>query len=181
MRRSRATLAALVLVAVTGSATAEWQPDADDERQTRAAVTLSDLREAGGEDFARMFDEAYAYAVFPRVVRNGLLLGWASGQGVLVEDGVFTGYVRQRRFSLGFQFGRQSQGQVLLFRDRETVEIFKSGGLEFTPQASAHRKKPRSAAEASFRPEVAVFSLSQDGLMVEAAVGVTGFKYFPPE
>ena len=110
-------------------------------------------------------------------MRNGLLLGWASGTGVLIEKGEFTGYVRQKRFSVGFQFGRQTQGQVLLFRDREAVDLFKSGGLEFTPQASVHGKEPRKAADASFRPAVAVFSLSQNGLMVEAAVGATGFRF----
>jgi lipid-binding SYLF domain-containing protein len=169
------------LTLLSGPVAAEWQPDPDDGQHAEAQAALAAVREAGGEDFEELFDAAYAIAVFPRVVRNGLLLGWASGKGVLVENGSFTGYVRQRRFSLGFQFGRQSQGQVLLFRDRETVEVFKAGGLEFTPQASAHRKQPRSAADASFRPEVAVFSLSRDGLMVEAAVGVTGFKFIPPE
>lgn len=169
------------LIALAGAAAAEWQPDPDNEQHAEAAATLDALREAGGEEFDALFDEAYAYAVFPRVVRNGLLLGWASGKGILVEDDRFTGFVRQRRFSLGFQFGRQSQGQVLLFRDREAVEQFKAGGLEFTPQASVHRKKPRKAADASFRPSVAVFSLSQEGLMVEAAVGTTGFRFSEAE
>lgn len=170
----------LVLAILAGPAAAEWQPDASDERQRQAAVTLDAIRTAGGEEFETLFADAYAFAIFPRLVRNGLLLGWASGTGILVEDAVFSGLVRQRRFSLGFQIGRQTQGQVLLFKDRETVDTFKAGGLEFTPQASAHAKKQRRAKEASFRPSVAVFSLSNDGVMVEAAVGTTAFRFMPP-
>ena len=60
------------------------------------------------------------------------------------------------------------------------LEAFKAGGLEFTPQASAHVAKPRRAADASFRPSVAVFSLSKKGAMVEAAVGTTAFQFEPP-
>ena len=160
---------------------ADWQADTGDELQVSAATVLGDIRTAGGADFEAMFDESYAFAVFPRLVRNGLMVGWASGRGILVENGEFTGYVRQRRFSLGAQIGRQVQGQVLLFRDQETVELFKAGGLEFTPQASFHARKPRRAADAAFRPSVAVFSLSQKGLMAEAAIGATGFKFIEPE
>lgn len=177
--KARIVLALLIVLATP--AYADWRPDLQDDRQAAAKTVLDDIREAGAEDFEVMFADAYAFVVFPRLVRNGLVLGWASGTGVLVEDGIFTGYVRQKRFSVGFQFGRQTQGQVLLFRDRETAEQFKAGGLEFTPQASAHASKPRRAADGSFRPSVAVFSLSRKGLMLEAAVGATAFRFIEPE
>ncbi len=177
----KASRAITLLMLLAAPAWADWQPALDDDRQVASKAVLDEIREAGGDDFEAMLGEAYAFVVFPRLVRNGLVLGWASGTGVLVEDGAFTGYVRQKRFSVGFQFGRQTQGQVLLFRDRAAVEQFKAGGLEFTPQASAQAKKPRRAAEASFRPSVAVFSLGQKGLMVEAAVGASGFRFIEPE
>ena len=175
----RLAFAAWILLAAP--AFADWQPDAGDDLQTASSAALIELREAGGDEFETMFDEAIAFAVFPRLVRTGVLFGWASGRGILVVNGKFVGYVRQRRFSLGAQVGRQTQGQVILFRDRETVELFKAGGLEFTPQASVHARKPRRAADGSFRPSVAVFSLSQKGLMAEAAIGATAFKFIEPE
>lgn len=160
---------------------ADWQADPDDDLQLASSTALDDIKSAGGDEFDALFEEAYAFAVFPRLVRTGFMLGWGSGRGILVVDGRFEGYVRQRRFSVGAQVGRQTQGQVILFRDRETVDLFKAGGLEFTPQASAHARKPRRAADGSFRPSVAVFSLSQKGLMAEAAIGATAFKFVEPQ
>jgi len=158
---------------------ADWQPDPDDELQLRGYATLELFREVEGNEFEYMLAESYAFVVFPRVSRTALLIGWASGHGFLVEDGRFAGYVRQRRLSIGFQLGHQKQGQVLLFRDPETVATFKTGRLEFTPQASAHAKKTRSAADGSFSSNVAVFSLSLSGLSVEAAVGGSKYKFTP--
>lgn len=160
-------------------ATADWQPDPDDEMQLLGYATLELFRQVEGAEFEFMLAESYAFVVFPKVRRTALLIGWASGHGILVEDGRFVGYVRQRRLSIGFQLGHQNQGQVLLFRDADTVATFKAGRLEFTPQASAHSKNTRPASDGSFSPNVAVFSLSQSGLSVEAAVGASKYKFTP--
>ena len=168
----------VVAVCLPSSLFAGWQPDPDDERQALADATLELFRQAD-DDFDRLLDDAHAFAVFPDMKRSALLLGWGRGHGILVEEGRLTGYVRQRRLSIGFQLGHQVQSQVLLFKDAEVLEMFKSGRTEFTPQASAHSKKPGLAADASFSPRVAVFSLSQSGLSIEAAVGASKYK-FPP-
>ncbi|MDJ0941787.1 MAG: hypothetical protein QNJ00_18625 [Woeseiaceae bacterium] len=159
---------------------ADWQPDPDDELQVLGEATLELFRQAD-EEFAGKLDEAHAFAVFPKLKRSALLVGWGRGHGILVEQGEFTGYVRQRRLSIGFQFGHQTQGQVLLFEDAEILEFFKSGRTEFTPQASAHSKKPRRAKDGSFSPRVAVYSLSQSGLSIEAAVGASKYRFQPVE
>jgi lipid-binding SYLF domain-containing protein len=168
-----------LLFMLAGTAYAEWQPDPNAEGQLAASALLDEFMTVGGDEFTALFDEAHAFAVFPRLVRNGLMFGWASGKGILVEDDTVTGHLRQRRFSLGIQFGRQTQGQVILFRDATAVELFKASGLEFTPQASVHATKPRRAKDGSFRPSVAVFSLGKKGLMVEAAIGATAFQFEP--
>ena len=169
----------LALLSFSDPLSAAWQPDQNDTMQVQAFAMLEQITEAENAQFRTMLDESYAFAIFPNVSRSGLLLGWASGKGVLIVNGHFAGYVRQRRISLGFQFGHQSQGQVLLFLDEETVEAFKQGRIEFTPQASAHASRPRKAAETSYTPRVASFSLTQSGLMLEAAVGASKFKYTP--
>ena len=169
----------LLTTLLCGPATADWQPDPDDEMQLLGHATLELFRQVEGVEFEFMLAESYAFVVFPKLSRTGLLLGWASGHGILVEDGRFVGYVRQRRLSIGFQLGHQKQGQVLLFRDANTVATFKAGRTEFTPQASAHAKKSRQARDGSFSPNVAVFSLSQSGLIVEAAVGASRYKFTP--
>jgi lipid-binding SYLF domain-containing protein len=172
-------LTAMVACLLPAFVVADWQPSAEDEWQVRAAEILEQFREAEGEDFRLLFDEAYAFVVFPEIKRRSLIAGWASGHGVVVEDQRFIGYSRQRRFSLGFQIGYQTQGQIILFRDRETLENWKQGTLEFTPQASANSSGSGGASDAGFSPRVAVFSLTQAGLAIEASAGATRYKYTP--
>ena len=172
-------LVAIASMLLATPAAAQWQPAPDDELQLAAAETIERFREFEGENFDAMLSDAHAYAVFPALRRASLLAGWASGKGILVEDGQFTGHVRQRRFSLGFQIGLQKQGQILLFRDESAVEEFKAGRINFTPQASVHASKPRKAAETSFSPRVAVLSISESGLSVEAAIGGSKYKFTP--
>jgi len=160
-------------------AVGDWQPAAEDELQVESAETVERFRELDGERFDSLLDRTHAFAVFPALKRVSALIGWASGQGILVEQGRFSGYVRQRRFSIGFQLGWQSQGQILLFRDATAVEAFKAGRINFTPQASFRGRKSRRAAETSFSPSVAVLSISESGISVEAAVGGSRFRFFP--
>ena len=158
---------------------AEWQPDTEDEWQVLAAETLEQFRASEDEEFQPLFDDSYAFVVFPAIKRYSLVAGWASGKGVVVEQGQFIGYSRQRRFSLGFQLGYQTQGQIILFRDRETLEDWKRGTAKFTPQASANSSGSGGAADTGFNPRVAVFSLTQSGLAVEASAGTTRYKFTP--
>jgi lipid-binding SYLF domain-containing protein len=158
---------------------ADWEADPSDEAQVRGAETLEQFRESEDEVFQALFDESYAFVVFPAIKRYSLIAGWASGKGIVVENGRFIGYSRQRRFSLGFQLGYQTQGQTILFRDRETLEDWKRGTAKFTPQASANSSGSGGAADTGFNPRVAVFSLTRSGLAVEASAGTTRYKFTP--
>ena len=158
---------------------AGWEPAADDELQLESADTIERFRRFEGQGFDELLADAHAFAVFPALSRASALVGWASGHGILVEQGRFSGYVRQRRFSIGFQLGWQRQEQILLFRDATAVAEFKEGRINFTPQASLHARKPRKAAEASYSPRVAVLSLGEKGLSIEAAIGGSKYRFTP--
>ena len=160
---------------------ADWEPDPADELQVDSARTIDLFREVDGDQIDALLANYHAFAVFPRLKRFSALAGWASGHGILVEEGQFTGHVRQRRFSLGFQLGYQRQGQILLFRDARAVREFKENRINFTPQASFHASKPRRAADASFSPRVAVLSISEKGLSVDAAIGGSKYRFTPVE
>ena len=160
-------------------ATADWQADANDELQVRAAETLQQFRELGDEEFQALLTESHALVVFPAIKRFSLIAGWASGYGVVVEQEEFVGYSRQRRFSLGFQVGYQTQGQIILFQDKETLDDWKRGTPKFTPQASANSAGSGGAADTGFNPRVAVFSLTRTGLAIEASAGTTRYKFIP--
>ena len=164
---------------IAGPVLADWQPDPTDGLQIESARTIDLFREVDGEQIDAFLANSYAFAVFPRLKRFSALAGWASGKGILVEQGRFTGYVRQRRFSLGFQLGYQRQGQILLFRNARALAEFKEDRINFTPQASFHARKPRKAADASFSPRVSVLSISEKGLSVDAAIGGSKSRFTP--
>jgi lipid-binding SYLF domain-containing protein len=172
-------LAAAVACLLPSIVIADWQADASDELQVRATETLEQFQELEDEEFQALFDDSYAFVIFPAIKRYSLIAGWASGKGVVVENGRFIGYSRQRRFSLGFQLGYQTQGQIILFRDTETLQDWKRGSPKFTPQASANSAGSGGAADAGFNPRVAVFSLTRTGLAVEASAGTTRYKFMP--
>ncbi len=172
----------LVLIAglmLSASSFSGWQPDPADELQLASAKTIELFREVDGDTIDALLANSYAFAIFPRLKRFSALAGWASGRGILVEQDRFTGYVRQRRFSLGFQLGYQRQGQILLFRDARALAEFKEDRINFTPQAGFHAGKPRKAADASFSPRVAVLSIGEKGLSVDAAIGGSTYRFTP--
>lgn len=177
----RLVLTILFMLAPLFAARADWQPDPADRLQVDARAALERLNDEHGNELDRYFDEAWGYAVFPRIRGGGAIFGWNGGQGVVIEQDRFVGHVRQRRFSLGAQLGYQSETQIIFFRDAATLAAFKEGHLEFTPQASANLGKMGGAANTGFSPSVAVFSATAGGLMLEIAAGATKFRFTPAE
>ena len=91
------------------------------------------------------------------------------------------GTVRQWRLSLGIQAGFQRQAQVILFRDPAALEEFRQGRLEFGGQASAAAGTAGVAADAAHVPAVAIFSLTNAGLMLEAAAAGVKYRFISDE
>ena len=175
MKKEWILLAACLLTVLP--ARAEWEPDPADEIQVRAAEALGRLRADHAEKLGPFLDEAHGYAIFPALKRGGILFGFAGGQGVVIEQGQFVGYVKQRRLSLGPQIGFQTQAQIIFFRDALSFESFKTGTVEFAPQASRKVGGSTGSADGGFTPQVAVFSISEKGLMLEASAGATRYKF----
>jgi lipid-binding SYLF domain-containing protein len=179
----------LLLVAVlwAGAATAiDWQPDPEVALQVDVAETMRTALEQQPE-LQRFFDEACAIAVFPRVVRVGLALGGGGGRGLLLTDDGVLGEVTQRALTLGFQAGAQSFRQLIFFRSCEAMEEFTesgnlgrwSGRLEFQGRAAVQAGRAGGAADPGFIGDVAIFSLSGRGLMVELAAGGVRYRFTP--
>ena len=160
---------------------AEWKPNAADELQVQAGEALDRFRAEEADTLQPFFDKAYGYAVFPKMRQGALLFGYGSGIGVVIEGGKFVGYSRQRRFSLGAQLGMQVEAQIFFFRDLESLIEFKKGTLEFTPQASATAGGAGGSTDAGFNRQVAIFSLTEKGLMLEASAGASKFKFKPAQ
>lgn len=156
-----------------------WQPIPGDEFQQDCAAAVARFSER--EDLQRFFDEAHAYAIFPKVRRVALAFGGAWGKGLVVQNGVLIGRAEQRQLTLGASLGGQSHSQILFFRDAEALATFQQGRREFLGRASATGGVWSASAEPANLPEVAIFSEDGAGLMLElSAVGVR-YVYKPLE
>ena len=156
---------------------ADWAPVDNDELQQRAHATEQRFRSWRDGRLQSYFDDAYAWAIYPGVIRGGFMLGGGYGKGIVIEAGAFAGYTSQWRFSVGFQLGLQNQAQIIFFRDARTLEAFRHSKLEFNGQASVAVATLGAAFDPGFSPQVAVFSLTRAGLMVELSAAAAKFRH----
>ncbi len=156
---------------------AEWQPDSDSPLEQRSAAAVSEFQER--EALQPYFQEAAAFAVFPGITRGGFILGGASGKGLLVEGDTLAGVVRQFRLSVGPQFGYQNQSQIIFFRTAAAAEEFRAGRTEFNGAAGLAAGAWGTSITPAWVSDVAVFAQTQFGLMVEASLAGTRFRFEP--
>jgi lipid-binding SYLF domain-containing protein len=125
------------------------------------------------------FDKAQGYAVFPTVGKGGMGIGGAYGKGEVYEKGKKIGYSSLSQLTIGFQLGGQAYSEIIFFKDKATLNDFKSGNFEFSAQASAVAVTAGASADAGYNNGVAIFTLAKGGLMYEASVGGQKFSYTP--
>ena len=183
MRRALA-LAALACCGNAGAS--DWQPDPQVPMQVAVADTVQQFRTSNPE-LEHFFDEACGIAVFPRVLRAGLVIGGGGGRGLLLSKGAVLGEVRQGALTLGFQTGGQSFRQLIFFRTCEAMREFTHSGnlgraagrVEFQGRASAQAGRKGAASDPGFISDVAIFSLARGGLMVELSAGGVRYRFTP--
>ena len=141
-----------------------------------AAATMEQMR-AEDPTLGELVRRAYGYALFPKVTKGGLVVGGASGQGVVYERGQHVGYCDLSQASVGLQAGAQTFGELLLFEDRSALDRFRAGSLNFGADASAVMLESGVATNATFVDGVAVVVRPISGAMLEASIGGQQFSY----
>ena len=125
------------------------------------------------------FKESAGYAIFPNVGKGGLIIGGASGNGVVYDDGEIIGMADLKKLNIGFQAGGQAIIEVIFFETKTDLELFKENKFQFGAEASAVAVKSGIAFNAKYKDGVAVFALPKAGLMADASVGGQKFKFTP--
>jgi len=123
------------------------------------------------------FDKSYSCAVLPKVLKGGFWVGGASGQGEVYEQDQMVGYCRMSQATLGFSFGGEYFREIIFFRDKGDLDRFKSGDFTFSAQVTGVALSTGAAAKADYKSGMAVFVLTDVGLMVDASLGGQKFKY----
>jgi hypothetical protein len=171
-------VAAVGLLCLTGCQTAPKTAQAETSLETQVQGTI---RTAMQQDpsLQQFFDRSAGYAVFPSVGAGAAVVGGAFGRGQVFQNGQFVGYTTLTQATVGLSLGGQQYSELIFFQTQDILNKFKTGQFGFTAEASAVALTTGAAAQTSFRNGVAVFTMSQGGLMFSAAVGGQKFSFSP--
>ena len=89
------------------------------------------------------------------------------------------GYCTLTQATVGLALGGQAYTQLIFFETDAALRDFKSGNYAFAAQASAVALRSGAGANAKYANGVAVFTMSEEGLMFEASIGGQKFSYEP--
>lgn len=131
-------------------------------------------RNNGLQDY---FDNSAGYVIFPNVGKGGIVIGGASGNGILYENGEARGLADLKKATVGVKAGGQALIEVLFFEDQAELHDFKDGEYELSASASAVAVQSGASIDANFEDGVAVFTLPKAGLMADLSIGGQKFSY----
>lgn len=177
-RRLAAMLAVSMVLAVNPGAAGEWQADAGDRLQERAANAIDRVR-AEVERSHPYFEDAYAIAVWPGITRVAAGFGGAYGKGVVIEQGKAAGTVKYWQFSSGIQAGAKNFALIIFFRDKEALDGLKQNKAQFTGQAGIDVLTFGASGTPAYNEGVALVPLTNLGLMAEFSAAGVWFRYKP--
>lgn len=175
---------AIVLFAFVLLAACSSQPlnkDSLPEQQYQGAVNAAQFFRSD-ERLQAYFEQAIAYAMFPRVYRAGAGYGLAYGHGwVFRKQGSPIGKTRVWQFSAGPHVGAQFYEQIIFFKTEEALALFQAGTLEFAGQANLTVGMANLSATPAYNAGVAIFTNVGGGLMLEGSIGGHLYFYRPVE
>lgn len=181
-KSDRATSISGILVSAVGLAflaactTAPTTVDDRSDLRQDANSALS-LARSGHRSFDNIIAAAPGFAVFPSVGKGGAVVGGAYGRGIVYKNGTQVGYTDLSQATIGLQLGAQAYTEILVFESATALDRFRKGNYEFSSQATAVALKSGEGTNAKFQDGVAVFTMDEEGLMLEAAVGGQKFSY----
>ena len=154
------------------------QSDKDKEIMADAEKAKATLLEKDPE-LATYFKSASGYVIFPNVGKGGLIIGGASGNGVLYDNGDAVGMADLKKLNVGLQAGGQAIIEVIFFETDDAMEKFKRGDFTFSAEASAVIADKGKSKDVNYSDGVLVFALPKAGLMADASVGGQKLSYKP--
>lgn len=182
MHASRRSFTAALLAAAAGlTVLGPWQALA-------SGVSAAEVDAAVDEALQTLYSEepeakdlaaqAKGILVFPSIVKGGLGIGGALGDGALRVDGKTAGYYTSVAGSFGLQIGVQSFSYALFFMSDETLKYLdNSSGWEIGIGPSIVVVDSGAAGKFSTttaKDDIYAFIYGQEGLM--AGMGIEGSK-----
>ncbi len=157
---------------------AAWEADPDDKKQLKAANAIAQLRERIPRT-ELFFEDAYGFAILPSVTRVGIGFGGAYGKGIVVEGDDVVGTTGFWQFTSGIQAGARYFSMIIFFKDKEALEYYKTGELQFMGQAGVAVATVGAAGTPAYNQGVAIVTVTRVGLMFEFSYSGARFTYKP--
>lgn len=169
----------LIAVLLIGQAAgAAWEADATDKTQTKAADAIAKFRERIPRT-EQYFEQAYGYAILPSVTRVGFGFGGAYGKGIVIEGDNAIGTTKFFQFTSGIQAGAKNFSMIVFFKDKEALDYYKTGELQFLGQAGLAFATVGAAGTPAYNDGVAMVTVTRLGLMGEFTISGARFSYKP--
>jgi len=123
-----------------------------------------------------LYEKSYGYAVFDNL-KLSLLLSTGRGRGEAVKksDGTKT-YMKMGTVGLNIGLGGQKYQVVFLFENKDVFDKFVEKGWQAESGANAVAGTAGANAGASFRNGMAIYQITEAGLMLQA--DINGTKYW---
>lgn len=128
---------------------------------------------------AELFSTSQGYAIFPNVGKGAYIIGGASGNGTVYENGRMVGYADLKQVDIGFQLGGKALIEVLFFQTQTALEEFKRGSFQLSGNISAVILEEGASKEVEFNNGIAVVTMPKAGAMAGISVGGQRFEFFP--
>lgn len=127
------------------------------------------------------FNNSEGYVIFPNVGEGAFIVGGASGNGVVYENGNPVGMANLKKIDVGLQAGGQSVMEIIFFKDEASLNKFKDGEFELGAELSATMLKKGAKSITDYSNGVKVFAKPKAGVMADLSVGGQKFSYTPME
>jgi lipid-binding SYLF domain-containing protein len=162
---------AVLLLPGSGNAATAAEIDRDVDEALHRLITSNEGAKA-------LSEKAVGILVFPQIIKGGILVGGAYGEGALRRGGKTVGYYNSAAASYGLQLGVQTYGYALFFMTEDALGYLdRSGGWEVGVGPSVvvlDEGTARRVSSTTVLEEVYAFVFAQQGLM--AGAGVEGSK-----
>ena len=130
---------------------------------------------AANPDARALYDKAAGYATFT-AIKAGFFVTGGRGTGVAVNKGNGQRkYMRMATGGLGIGIGGQRYNLIVLFEDEAHLNRFIEGGWDGAASAQAAAGSDGITVNSSFVAGIAIFQLTDRGLMAQADVSGTRF------
>ena len=142
-----------------------------DAKDAKAAMIQTD------DNLQELFNTSAGYAIFPNVGKGAYIIGGASGNGVVYQNGAVVGYSNLKQVDVGLQVGGKAYREVLFFKTKEALEDFKDGEYELSGNATAVIIEKGKSKTVKFEDGIAIATMPKAGAMVGVSVAGQRFGY----